>query len=147
MSATFSTSPELRLRIAESRYPRLFFLALAGLQLANLLLLARAGVAPTAIAGLGLAQLLLFTAIARDYSRRRQRLPGLYWRQGQWWIQREGEGRQFIQPLHWHCLPWCTWLAWREEGGGREALWLFADSAPRDGLRRLRVRLTLQRAV
>ncbi len=156
MSTRYSNSPELHLQIAESRYPRLFFLALVVLQFFNLWLLQRASLPAGALALLVLLLLALLTHAAR-HSWQRQ-LPQLHWRRGQWWIEVAGERRD-IEILRWHLLPWLTYLAWREEeagspaerapaaGGRRDALWLFADSAPRDGLRRLRVRLTLQRAV
>jgi hypothetical protein len=42
-------------------------------------------------------------------------------------------------------LPWVIYLVWREPpGGARRRAWLFSDCAPKEGLRRLRVRLRLQ---
>lgn len=146
MSATFSNSPELRLRIAESRYPRLFLLVLVCLHLANLCLLGRSGASGWALAALCLTSLACYCVAALQYRRRRRQRRVLGWRQGQWWLAGES-GPRPIEPLRWHCLPWCTYLAWREADGRRGDLWLFADSAPRDEQRRLRVRLTLQRAV
>ncbi len=154
MSATYSTSPELHLPIAESRYPRLLAAIFLCLQLAGLGLLARSEAWLWMLAVSGLLALLLapcggLLLTASSFTRRADRPAAprsLHWRQGRWWLESAGH-RRGIVPLRWHCLPWCTYLAWREDGGGRGEVWLFQDSAPRDDLRRLRVRLTLQRGV
>jgi len=82
------------------------------------------------------------------YLNRRQPLAGaeLVWQQGQWSLQADGE-RQLIDLQRGHCLPWVTYLAWRDQVGGRGSLFLFSDSASHQQLRRLRVRLRLQRGI
>jgi hypothetical protein len=67
----------------------------------------------------------------------------LSWCAGRWQLHRAGEVRE-LTLLRGHCLPLVTFVAWREAGGVRGRAWLFADSAPREQLRRLRVRLVLE---
>jgi hypothetical protein len=70
----------------------------------------------------------------------------LIWRQGHWRL-RQGcrEAAVELLPAS-RALPGVIYLVWREASpGGRRRAWLFRDSAQRDQLRRLRVRLRLQR--
>ena len=84
--------------------------------------------------------------LALGYRYRRQPLSGalIAWHAGSWWLELDGQ-RESISPERWHCLPWVTWFAWRDSAGCGGSLWLFADSAERQMLRRLRVRLALER--
>jgi hypothetical protein len=81
------------------------------------------------------------------WSLRREPLRGatLQWQRGCWTL---GTGH-IRRPVH--ILPasaalrWVILVSWEElPAGHRGRLWLFADSAPADALRRLRVRLTLE---
>ena len=69
----------------------------------------------------------------------------LHWRSGCWSI--EHHGVETLVDLHpsSRVSPLGIYLRWSSEGGNREYAWLFADSAPSDQLRRLRVRLALER--
>jgi len=141
LSARYSTSPALHLRIAESRIQRYLcalYLLIYVLGLAWVWYVCRTAWV--------LGALLVVLATAFRY--RRQALAGssIGWRAGQWWHESDC-GREAIFPIRWHCLPWVTFLAWRDGAGRSISLWLFADSADREMLRRLRVRLALERRV
>ena len=70
----------------------------------------------------------------------------LQYRAGCWSVVRGGARRAVRMLPCSVCLPWVIYLAWREPSSGRRGtLWLFADSAPGQQLRLLRVRLALQR--
>jgi hypothetical protein len=73
-------------------------------------------------------------------------VTGLSWRAGQWTLQR-GSERIPIRILPGNsCLPWVIYLGWASlEDQRRGTLWLFKDSAAAGDLRRLRVRLSMQR--
>ena len=68
----------------------------------------------------------------------------LHWHRGSWSMEIDG----VRAPIRLH--PSCrasalgVYLRWMRPGVGRERVWLFADSAPPDQLRRLRVRLALE---
>ena len=68
----------------------------------------------------------------------------LHWQKGSWSLEIDGV-RAPIR-LHPSCRasPLGVYLCWTRPGVGRERVWLFADSAPPDLLRRLRVRLALE---
>ncbi|RLQ21491.1 hypothetical protein DWB85_12075 [Seongchinamella sediminis] len=70
----------------------------------------------------------------------------LVWNMGQWSLRQGGVERP-IEVVRGHCLPWLTCLGWRSRAGGSGILLLFGDSASRQELRRLRVRLRLQGGV
>ena len=95
-----------------------------------------------------LAFLLLPCAVCLVWRLRRESLAGaeLIWRQGRWHLRRGGsEVVVDLLPVS-RALPWGIYLVWREVPRGRSCrAWLFRDSAQSDGLRRLRVRLRLQR--
>lgn len=139
MSGKYSTSPALHLPIAESRSLRhLQNLLLAALALASL---------ETALRGYHwLALILLLALIPSRAGMRRQASAGtcISWRAGQWAVSGP-HGSGTITLLRWHRLPWVTYIAWSGPGRRRARAWLFVDSAPRQQLRRLRVRLALQR--
>lgn len=78
----------------------------------------------------------------------RQRLAGacITWRQGEWQLEHGGGNRAISVRGCSTSLPWLIYLAWIEMGNGRRAsVFLLPDSAPAEQLRRLRVRLTLER--
>ena len=140
MSARSSNSPALRLEIAESRVHSLLLLATCIASLGALYLLCERGYAV-------LAALLLPCAAATLFRCHRDALAGswLIWREGHWSLRtgREEVPIELVPPSQ--ALPWAIYLVWREiPAGGRRRAWLFSDCAPREGLRRLRVRLRLQ---
>jgi hypothetical protein len=95
-----------------------------------------------------LALLALPVVGLRLWRSRAQPMVGdaLGWRAGQWYVERDGDYQAIELSPRSGCLPWVVFLAWREQPGGRRgSLWLFADSAEPPGLRRLRLRLGLQR--
>ena len=140
MSARYSTSPTLHLAIAESanyrRCQHLLHLAL----LAALCLLSRGGY-PLFVLAMPLVLL--------SWQHCRQQAQAgweILWQRGQWRLRAGGyEGEIHIE--RGHCLPWLTYIQWRDAGGARGRAWLFADCCERQQLRRLRVRLQLQRGV
>lgn len=68
------------------------------------------------------------------------------WHRGVWTLEQNGKCRAVTILAGSTFLPWLIYLAWRDcAGQGSGAVFLFADSAPADDLRRLRVRLTLER--
>ena len=140
MSVKYSNSPALRLRVASSLICRGLQLACVLCLLCALYLLFNRGYP---LLALGLAPLLY--VLARHFIRG----PGveqLCWCQGNWEIERAGVRQPVAVCASSTCLSWVIYFAWRELPSGRRgALWLFADSAPGEQLRRLRVRLALQR--
>ena len=70
----------------------------------------------------------------------------LAWRAGRWSIE-YGVVRSELTLQRAHCLPWVTYLQWRESDGSTARVWLFNDSVDREQLRRLRVRLQLERGI
>ena len=140
MSAKYSTSHTLDLTIAESRIHFILQVALCTCVLAALLLLWVAG--RTVLAALLLlpAGWLLWHLHFASMS-----APLIRWRQGVWTLQREGCARPVRISPRSTVMPWVIYLAWCElPAGPRGCVWLFADSAPPQQLRRLRVRLSLQ---
>ena len=96
----------------------------------------------------GLACALLPAAIVLVMSLRRDALTGceLCWHQSQWSLVRGRERQPVAVSPHSICLPGLVYFAWREQPAGRLChAWIFGDCAPAGQLRRLRVRLTLQR--
>ena len=89
-----------------------------------------------------------FLSIWYCCGRRPRPLAGaaLCWRAGCWTLER-GADRRALALRRAHCLPWVTYLEWREENGNVERAWLYSDSGEREQLRRLRVRLRLERGI
>ena len=141
MSARYSSSPTLHLAIADSRQYRCLLVALALAALSSLFLLYLRGYPELVPALLPLAA----------YSLRRldDQVPRecfLYWRQGTWWLERDKVTSQVEVHPRSACLPWVTCLVYTPVPRGHSRrVWIFADSCDRQSLRRLRVRLTLQR--
>ena len=141
MSARCSNSPSLRLRIADSRIHRV----LHGL----LCLLLVAGLCLLSLRGYPLAGLLLLPAVGWGCRQlARQHLAGacISWQLGEWMLEQGGSRCPITLRPGSTCLPWVIHLAWVEAASERRgAVFLFADSAAAEDLRRLRVRLTLER--
>lgn len=141
MSKKFSTSPTLHLTIAESSLHecvRYLFIVAVVLALWEL---ARGGYPIVVVSWTPMLALLLWRS-------RRQRHIGVVirWRRGEWTIESDGQ----LVPVDLrraHCLPWLTFMAWQSASGKLGQAWLFNDSAPPCDLRRLRVRLRLERGV
>jgi len=140
LSAPYSSSPTLRLTVGHSDIRRAL---LAGLSLSCLL-------AICLIWGRGypaLAAALAPPVLLCLWSLRREPLRGatLQWQRGCWTLG-AGHTRRPVRILPASAsLRWVILVTWEELPAGRRGrLWLFADSAPADTLRRLRVRLTLE---
>ncbi len=141
MSKQFSTSPALNLRIADSPSRRRWLLLFGLLGAAYFAYIAWTLASAWPLPGLPVLLAYLWRA-------RRDPLAGteLRWRAGHWSLVSGDNGDcAGIIPQRWHLLPWVTFLAWRDSAGGRGRAWLFADSGAAAELRRLRVRLALQR--
>ncbi len=139
MSARYSNSPALHLRIADSPLRSLLLQLMLLLCLGSLWLLADAGY-PL------LACTLLVPTLWLLYFNRVQSgaVTLLQWQGGQWWLDDSGGHRSIeLQPGP-VGLPWLVCLCWRECATNRRGhLWVFADSLPPLHFRQLRVRLTL----
>jgi hypothetical protein len=140
LSARYSTSPSLNLRIGRSRLRGLLYLLLALCLGASLVLLGRQGYPLLALSLLAPAGCCFIAQLRRDG------VTALEWGAGQWTLRR-GSERIPIRILPGSsCLPWVIYLGWASLVDQRRgSLWLFADSAPAADLRRLRVRLSRQR--
>ena len=143
MSARYSTSPSLHLTTGKSRIRDLLFGALCLCTLYALFLLYARGYAVPVFLFLPLVVLLLWHL-------RGAAMPAVEvcWRQGVWTVTRGGRSRVVRISGRSTCLPWVIYLAWSELPAGRAGfVWLFADSAQRQQLRRLRGRLSLERSL
>ena len=140
MSARYSSSPSLRLVIARSRIYRIAHGGLCLLAVFSLYRLSQRGYPVLA--------LLLAPAVGVCcWQLARQRFVGsvVCWSQGQWSIHTGGDCLPVMLKRS-SCLPWVIYLAWfYAPGKSRGSVFLFSDSAPVQDLRRLRVRLTLER--
>ena len=141
MSARYSNSPALRLTVTNSRQRRILHLLLC---LASACALYR-----LYLRGYPLyTTLLLPLAAGCCWRLAREPAAGttLCWRQGQWSLHQGDAGEQRVVLRRCTCLPWLIYSSWQAAPGGRyRSLWLFADSAPAEQLRQLRVRLLLER--
>lgn len=140
MLGKYSNSPALHLSVARSLICRGLQLSLFLCTLFALYLLFARGYP---LLSLSLAPIICLLALQ---CRRGPVVAQVCWNQGAWAVERSG----VLQPVEVcatsTCLPWVIYLAWREPSSGRRGtLWLFADSAPGQQLRLLRVRLALQR--
>lgn len=139
MSARYSTSFTLRLPIAESR---ICAALQAGFSVCCFLAL-------VLISGRGypwLAVLLSLPIMTLLPVLNRQPLVGavVHWRRGNWSIERGGVEMAISLHPSSRVSPFAVFLCWCSESGVKDSVWLFADSAPADQQRRLRVRLALQ---
>ena len=141
MSVRFSNSPTLRLEIASSgEYARLASLV-AVCAFFTLYLLYQRGY-PLLALSLSPAVPLWLLQLRRDS------LAGsiLLWRQGTWSVERGSELHTVEILPQSVSLARVIYLVWREMPAGvKRRCWLFPDCAGREELRRLRVRLALQR--
>ena len=140
MSARYSNSPALRLTAVNSRLRRILHL---------LLCLGSA----CALYRIYLRGYPLFTTFLLPlagwccWRLAREAAAGvtLGWRQGEWSLCQGGLGEQRVVLRRATRLPWMIYSSWQEAPDGPyRSLWLFADSAPAEQLRRLRVRLALE---
>jgi hypothetical protein len=95
-----------------------------------------------------LALVLLLPVILACWRLARQRHAGtcINWRRGEWTLERGSSTRGISLSRASTCLPWVVYLAWTEAASARRGfVFLFADSAPGEQLRGLRVRLSLER--
>jgi|AntAceMinimDraft_11_1070367.scaffolds.fasta_scaffold00079_25 hypothetical protein len=68
----------------------------------------------------------------------------LHWRQGRWTLQQGASRRTVTLTRRSTATQWLVYLAFNDmPAGSAGQLWLYADSIPRDQLRKLRVRLVL----
>ena len=140
MSARYSSSPTLRLAIADSRYYHYLLLSLALAVFFALVLLYQRGYPQLAWPLLPLAAIALW----RQYVQR-PRGWVLHWSQGDWWLESEGSINLVELKPQSACLSWVTLLVFTRLPQGRcQRAWIFADACDSESLRRLRVRLTLQ---
>jgi hypothetical protein len=126
LSARYSSSPALHLRIGESRLRSTLYYALCLACVYALWLVFTRGYVVLVV--------LLIPLVAVE----------LCWRQGRWTLERAGVHRVIVPTRRSTATPWVIYLAFSDLSAGRGGyLWLYADSASKDQLRRLRVRLTL----
>jgi len=140
LSARYSSLPSLNLQIGRSRLRGLLYLQLALCLGASLLLLGLQGYPLLALFLLAPAT-CCYVALLRGTD-----VTALGCREEQWLLQRGSERIPIRISPGSGCLPWAIYLGWVSLVDQRRgSLWLFVDSAPARDLRRLRVRLFLQR--
>ncbi len=141
MSAKCSNSHSLRLEIASSRIYRIWHSVFCLLAAASLWRLAQRGYPTTAL-------LLSPASVWCCWRLACQPLVGavISWQRGEWQLQ-QGTVLRTVGLARSHTvLRWVIYLAWSGPAGAPAgAVFLFPDSASADELRRLRVRLTLER--
>ena len=140
MSARYSTSPTLHLRIGESKILKYLRLALLLAVLCSLFLVYLDGY-PLLV--LGLSPFVLWLG----WQFRTQPFCGalLCCHEGHWSLDCGGGAQPVKLDQRGVCLPWVIYLPLRGIERRRQGLWLFADSASQQDLRLLRVRLALER--
>jgi hypothetical protein len=141
LSARYSNSPSLSLVIARSRIYSLLHGVLCLLTMIALYRVAARGY-PV------LLLLLLPAATLCCWQTAQQPLAGalLSWKRGGLFICEGAETTPVTLQRNSICLPWVIYLAWVGPAGSvRRSVKLFPDSVPSCDLRRLRVRLNLQR--
>lgn len=141
MSDRYLSSPTLRLRIGSSRLRTSLFWLLCMMTCCTLWAICERGYAV-------LALLLSPPAAGLLWRLRRDAAEGsqVCWRAGVWTLEQYGV-RRVISPLA-RCTvtPWLVYLVFADLAAGSVGrLWLYVDSAPREPMRQLRVRLTLMR--
>ncbi len=139
MSARYSSSPELRLRIGKSRSRHALYLALCLTTCYALFLLHRDGYTYLCLPLLPLATFLLWR-LRRPTSS----VVELCWRQGVWTLERAHQLGVIIPGARSTVLPWVIYLPFSVLSEGRkDYLWIFLDSVPAEPWRQLRARLNL----
>lgn len=140
MSARYSTSPALHLKIGESRLRALLYTALCFVCVYVLWLLYARGYVIVVVMLTPLVTYLL-------WAQRRDPMAGaeLRWSQGQWTLEQAGLRRVIIPGKRSTATPWVIYMAFTVQPVSATGhLWLFVDCAAAAQLRRLRVRLTLE---
>ncbi|HEY6131439.1 MAG TPA: protein YgfX [Halioglobus sp.] len=140
MSARYSTSPALELKIGKSRLRALLYAASCLVNIYTLWLLSVRGHIPLAV-------LLMFPVTCLLWRLRRDPMEGLElrWQRGTWTLEHAGVRRVIAPTARSAVTPWVIYLPFSDlSAGSRGYLWLFVDSLSTVQLRRLRVRLTLQ---
>lgn len=142
MSRKYSNSPALHLRIAESQICRALQLAFICACLGSAFLIYLRGY-PLLAALAGILVLLNGRALFR------QPLAGaaIGWSQGQWTLQQGSQERLIYPSSACRVTPWALYFCWRQQAGPSGSVWLYRDSGSSQALRRLRVRLTLERGI
>ena len=141
MSARYSASPTLHLTIGESRLRAVLHAMLCMVCVYTLYL----------INARGYSTLMVLVALLAVYLLQRLRCDPfvtakLQWSQGLWTLEHRGVCRDISLTRRCVVTPWVIYLAFiYESEGPRGHLWLYADSTAQTQLRRLRVRLTLER--
>jgi len=141
LSARYSSSPALHLKIGESRLRAVLHGTLCLVCIYALWLLYARGYLFIVV----LLALLVTYLLARL---RCDPLVGveLRWRQGLWTLEHAGVQRVILPTKRSTTTPWVIYLAFSDlQAGSGGHLWLYVDSACSQELRRLRVRLTLHR--
>ncbi len=141
MSARYVNSPSLHLKIGKSRLRAALYCALCLVCSCALWLLFARGYVVIVLLLAVLASFLLWRL-------RNDPLVGaeLRWCQGVWTLEHEGIQRVILPTSRSTMTPWVIYLAFRElPASGADQLWLYADGACSQQLRRLRVRLTVDR--
>lgn len=140
MSARYSSSPTLHLRIGSSRLRTALYAALCLVVTVALWLLYAQGYGVFVLVLSPPATTLLWR-LRKDPTEDLE----LRWRQGTWTLERNGVQRAIALGKRSISTPWVIYLATTDLSVGRRGhLWLYADSVPSQQIRGLRVRLTLQ---
>ncbi len=141
MSVRYSNSPALHLRIGESRLRGALYGAFCLVCVYSLWLIYARGYTVLVVL------LTLFVTSLLWYLRHDPLVAvELRWCQGLWTLERAGVQRAIVLTKRSTATPWLIYLAYSDLPAGRGGhLWLFADCSSRAQLRRLRVRLTLNR--
>ncbi len=138
-SSKYSSSPELRLQIGNSRLRHALAGALIVAEMCAIGLLFLRGYTCESVL-LSLLAVVLLTRLLVD----RTRGLGLVWQGGNWMLLRGAAAlpvKLLAGPV---ATPWLIYLAVVELSGGRATrLWIFRDSVPSAQWRRLRVRSEL----
>jgi hypothetical protein len=141
LSARYSASPALRLRIGKSRLRA----ALHGV----LCLVTAYSLWSLFAHGYTRLPLILTPPVASLlWCLRSDPMLGaeLCWRQGLWTLKQAGVERVIFLSRRSSAMPWWIYLGFTGQPAGPAGhIWLYVDSASRQQLRLLRVRLTLQR--
>ena len=141
MSARYSSSPALHLKIGESRLRAVLHGALCLVCIHALSLLY--------VRGYVFIVVLLTILVTHVLSRLRCD-PGvgvdLRWQQGLWTLEHAGIRRVILPSSRCTITPWVIYLVFSDlQAGPGGHLWLYVDSTCSQELRRLRVRLALVR--
>ena len=141
MSAKYFSSPTLHLRIGKSRLGFSLYIGLSVVVVAALWLLYERG-----YGSLVLMSSVLATTLMWSLSKDSMEGLALSWCQGSWTLERDGVQRSVALGPRCISTSWVIYLPVFDLSTGQvEHLWLYADSVPREQLRRLRVRLTLEK--